>query len=223
MYRALANINSKSLPKCGIYMITNTTNGKCYIGSSLDIGKRLLQHRCALARGKHHNIHLQRAYKEYGEGSFVAEDLEICSPDERIEVENKWLENFAQGSYNIAVRADCPSQTHLSQETRQKISQSIKKNLDKAQRSEEMKSRWRTTEWRQRMKEIHCGRHYTPRPESVQKMRKTVLAQYQQGRVPWNKGKMTSEETRHRQSLARLGKAPANKGKTWDKERRCYA
>lgn len=223
MYRALGNVAKGCFPFSGVYMITNTTNGKCYIGSSFNIGQRLYEHKQTLVRGNHHNIHLQRAYREYGEGSFIVEDLEICLPKDRISAENRWLQCYKGDKYNIAFRADCPSQAHLSKETRQKISEGLKKGIDKTQRSRELKARWQTLEWQALMKKIHCGRKYSPSSESIEKMRKAIQAQYDQGRIPWNKGKPTPKHVRQKQSKARLGKEPANKGKKWDKERKCYA
>ena len=47
----------------GIYMIYNTINNKIYIGSSVDIIKRMDSHLSYLRNGKHHSVHLQRAWK----------------------------------------------------------------------------------------------------------------------------------------------------------------
>ena len=54
-----------------IYKITNKENNKIYIGSSFNIEKRKNAHFNALRNGKHHSIHLQRAYNNYGEKAFV--------------------------------------------------------------------------------------------------------------------------------------------------------
>lgn len=39
----------------GIYKITNTKNGKVYIGSSSNIERRFTEHKCELIENKHHS------------------------------------------------------------------------------------------------------------------------------------------------------------------------
>lgn len=56
--------------RAGVYKISNSSNGKCYIGSSIDIDRRRLEHFSALLHNKHINQHLQNAYNKYGEGMF---------------------------------------------------------------------------------------------------------------------------------------------------------
>lgn len=44
--------------EAGIYKIMNNVNGKCYVGSSIDLHQRRLQHFAALKYNKHINKHL---------------------------------------------------------------------------------------------------------------------------------------------------------------------
>lgn len=60
---------------CGIYRIV--INNKSYVGSSLDIKKRLRQHRRELRRDIHDNKYLQNLYNKYGTATY--EILEECS------------------------------------------------------------------------------------------------------------------------------------------------
>jgi len=60
----------------GIYKITNTKNGKFYIGSSVNIQKRWNAHKRALRKNKHENILLQRSWNKYGEEYFQFEIIE---------------------------------------------------------------------------------------------------------------------------------------------------
>lgn len=59
----------------GIYMITNTVNGRIYVGSSKTIRRRKYQHLLYLRRGKHHNRYLQRDFNKCGEAAFAFETL----------------------------------------------------------------------------------------------------------------------------------------------------
>lgn len=223
MYRAIENVSTPVEDFCGVYIITNTTNGKAYIGSSKNVMKRIRQHLWALSGGRHFNKHLQRAFDEYGAASFVVEDFIHCDEQERTTLEQKVLDRFDKKQlYNISDRTVAPHAEHLSMETRRKISEGLKKGIDRTQRSRQMRERWQNPMFREKMLTVHTGKKYRPTKESIEKMRATIKMQYMSGRQPWNKGKKTPLEVRKKQSAARLGKIPANKGKKINKETRKY-
>ena len=56
--------------KGGIYKITNIIKGNFYIGSSINVEKRMYEHKRMLRKNKHTNIHLQRSWNKYGEKDF---------------------------------------------------------------------------------------------------------------------------------------------------------
>lgn len=83
--------------KCGIYEIRNKTNGHFYIGSSSDIERRFYIHHYLLQNGTHHNIHLQRAWKKYGENVFEFNVLRLVPKESCISEEQKLLtEHFGK-------------------------------------------------------------------------------------------------------------------------------
>jgi group I intron endonuclease len=103
----------------GIYKIRNIVNGKCYIGSSKNIHKRLLTHRNNLCKGTHKNKHLQNAWNLYGDTSFVFEIVELTN--KLFEVEQHYL-NTESNLYNIAVCADNPTRNRkLTEEHKSKL------------------------------------------------------------------------------------------------------
>ena len=53
----------------GIYQIVNVRNGKRYIGSAVNLRKRLLAHLGEFARGKN-SPRLQNAWNKYGKEAF---------------------------------------------------------------------------------------------------------------------------------------------------------
>ena len=56
---------------CGIYYIKNLINNKYYIGQSVNIYERWTREKYHLNfTDKAWNIHLQRAWKKYGQDSF---------------------------------------------------------------------------------------------------------------------------------------------------------
>ena len=87
----------------GVYQIQNTVNGKCYVGSSIDIDRRRKSHFSMLARGTHHSIKLARAYAKYGPTAFTFDVLETCEPTDNIAREEHWinLKNSARAGYNV--------------------------------------------------------------------------------------------------------------------------
>ncbi len=94
----------------GVYLITNTTNGKIYVGSaSKSIIKRLRWHRSELRSNKHGNSYLQRAWNKHGEKAFVSAVLELCLPQDCIRYEQFWIDELGAydktKAYNICPKA----------------------------------------------------------------------------------------------------------------------
>lgn len=65
----------------GVYVLENVLNGKIYVGSSKNIARRIYEHFKDLKGGRHHSIHLQRAWNLYGETSFKTWCLEMVELD----------------------------------------------------------------------------------------------------------------------------------------------
>lgn len=87
----------------GVYKITNTVNGKVYIGSaSVSFEKRWLGHVSALNAGTHHNKGLQKDWNRLGKNCFCFEVVEtVDSTGDVLRAEQRWLdEYFAGNCYN---------------------------------------------------------------------------------------------------------------------------
>lgn len=92
--------------KIGIYQIRNIINNKVYIGSSIHIIKRFREHKNLLKRERHHSLHLQNAWNEYGEQNFIFEILEEVGEENLLfEREQYWMDkNMSykqENGYNI--------------------------------------------------------------------------------------------------------------------------
>ena len=74
----------------GIYKITNTKNGKVYIGQTNNIGKRKEQHFSALDKGKHENKLMQTDYNSW-KSYFTFEIVEQCYLSLLNEREKYWI------------------------------------------------------------------------------------------------------------------------------------
>lgn len=74
----------------GIYLIRNSVTGKVYVGQSVKVSARLVEHKRQLRRNEHHNPHLQAAYNLYGD-VFETEVIEFCPRSELNEREIHWI------------------------------------------------------------------------------------------------------------------------------------
>ena len=61
----------------GVYQIYNPINNKRYIGSSINVERRLKEHLRNLKKNTHCNVHLQSAYNKYGVQNFKFEVIEF--------------------------------------------------------------------------------------------------------------------------------------------------
>lgn len=92
-------------PISGIYFIYNKINGKAYIGSSKQIHKRIREHFGELQRNVHDNPYLQKAYNKYGMESFEFGVLEETSIEDRLKIEQEYLDMIQRNPeryYNIS-------------------------------------------------------------------------------------------------------------------------
>ena len=89
---------------CGIYKITNTLNGKVYIGQSINVQERFYEHKRKLRLQQHFNKYLQNAYNKHGE-YFEFEVIEECDVSELDKREMYWIGYYRsddkQNGYNI--------------------------------------------------------------------------------------------------------------------------
>jgi group I intron endonuclease len=104
----------------GIYKILNTVNGKYYIGSSVDINNRILQHFRALRSNTHINDHLQRSFNKHGELCFRVEILELVDAEILLLIEQKYIDELDAANpdkgYNICKNAGSTLGRKMSQE-----------------------------------------------------------------------------------------------------------
>lgn len=90
-------MNQFKMKKSGIYYIKNNINNKCYIGSSVNIIKRLSHHKNRLNNNLHCNPHLQKSWNKYGKENFSFGIIE--ETNNLFELEEKYIREL--GYYNI--------------------------------------------------------------------------------------------------------------------------
>lgn len=88
--------------KTGIYKITNTTNGKVYIGQSVDITTRLKTHiKAGLGIDASSTSRLYNEMQKYGVWNFTFELLEECKKDELNEKEKFWISMYRSNEFGL--------------------------------------------------------------------------------------------------------------------------
>ncbi|HXP23602.1 MAG TPA: GIY-YIG nuclease family protein, partial [Candidatus Sulfotelmatobacter sp.] len=93
----------KDTMSSGIYIITNTINGKRYIGLSTRIKRRIMEHRTP--RNLQRSTVLARAFRKYGIENFKFEVLEECEPSLLAERERFWIAQL-KPEYNMTTGGD---------------------------------------------------------------------------------------------------------------------
>lgn len=120
--------NFKNEP--AIYVIKCLVNDKIYIGSSVNLRNRINRHYNDLVNNKHSSKHLQNAFNLYGNDKFIVEALEFCDRDSIINREQHYLDLFKPWNrdigYNTCEIAGSPNKRFLTEEQKNKISNSLK-------------------------------------------------------------------------------------------------
>lgn len=90
----------------GVYKITNIVTKKYYVGSSVNIHKRIISHFSYLKRNKHHSKKLQNSYNKHGKVNFIHEVLEYCEIEKLQQKEQYYLDlMFNKNCLNILKEA----------------------------------------------------------------------------------------------------------------------
>lgn len=108
----------------GVYLIQNIINGKCYVGSSYNIRKRLFWHSNMLENNNHPNKKLQNSYNKHSKINFIFIPLLNC-PKEYNHILEQWVMDKSDYNcwYNIAKDCLKPNRgLKLTQEQKDKIS-----------------------------------------------------------------------------------------------------
>jgi len=209
----------------GIYKITNTVNGKFYIGSSAKMWSRWAQHRSLLKHGKHGNPLLQNSYNKHGKEVFEFSVVVFCSVGDLLLFEQKFLTahwDNGERCYNIGKVAEATmrGRTH-SLATRRVMS---------INNSGPGNPRYGVTldsETRRRIGNSHKGNTYRLgmplSAETKKKMSEKGLERYRlnpalRGKLHYNYGRSVSEETRKKLSIASSGENNPNFGRVYSEE-----
>ena len=193
-----------------IYKITNTVNGKAYIGQTIHdaVKGRIDKH----LNGKPNGSRLvRRAVKKYGKDAFAYEILhDGIIPEflDTLEIEAiNQFNTIAPHGYNLETGGSNGSPSEV---TRRKISESLsgRKTSEETRRklAEAQKGKTLSPETRRKLIEANKGRKHTPET-------RLKMSENQKGKNNVFYGKKHSSETRRKWSKARKGKPLSEKTK----------
>lgn len=113
----------------GIYTIKSVKDNKILVGQSINIVRRLSQHKFHLKNNTHDNRHLQSAYNKYGIDNFQFQILLICEEEHLYSEENYWcnLLNTHNHKFGYNIKPTHPNGNYRhSEETKLRMSQKLK-------------------------------------------------------------------------------------------------
>jgi len=111
--------------KSGVYRWTNIVSGKTYVGSSVNLSRRLFNYYNAVYLIRQDSMAINRALLKYGYSNFTLEIIEYCEPSDVIDREQFYLDKF-KPEYNILTKAGSSLGYQHSEETKIKISEAKK-------------------------------------------------------------------------------------------------
>ena len=215
----------------GIYKITNTANGKIYVGSAKDFSQRWGMHKYQLRRGKHHSPYMQKAYNKHGEGSFVFEIMLVCSKEDLIFYEQRALDALSPCDPSIGYNICKVAGSSLGRKMPTHAVESMRERMKGKQyglghrHSEESRAKMSASKIGNKNavgNQIWLGRKHSEetkaRLSEVAKARrlseetKRKISESSKGRKAWNTGKKLSEEHVEKLRQSHLGKSTAKKG-----------
>jgi|688.fasta_scaffold627511_1 hypothetical protein len=91
----------------GVYAIKHRESGRCYVGSSKDMVRRMKLHQYFLDKNVHHSTKLQRAWNKYGKEAFEFSMLLKCDVKNLLMYEQIAINGFdsANAGFNVCVKA----------------------------------------------------------------------------------------------------------------------
>ena len=161
---SVAHINIGKV--CGVYLITDTTTGRNYVGSSSDIRMRMVQHFFSMSEKglkkitTYNNFYV--TYKKYGSTVFTVKVLEECLKQDLKDREIYWI-----------------AQLNPSENTQHTIdNRQIYSDEERNMRSERTKKLWADPEYREKAVSSRLGKAYNKgykcTPEQVENRKKAA-------------------------------------------------
>jgi len=200
--------------KSGIYLLK--INGKIYIGSSVDMYRRLKQHFNHLNKGCHRNKHLQSSWDKYKSIQYSV--VEECSVDTLAEREDYYIEYY--NSFNLGFNQSYSSKSPLGYKHTDEAKRvmSLKKKGVKQpkevveKRVKSLIGKKRSEEFKRKMSERMMGKNNPMYGKKESEEHKKLRMKNMLSTERWNKGlTKDNNEIIRRMSENRKGKPAHNR------------
>lgn len=217
------------MKRAGVYKIQSKIKPKkIYIGSSVDLRHRRVQHFHSLKNGNHFNKKLQFHCNKYGIEDLIFSVIVECDRGDAIRHEQfyidalrPWFNNAPLAESNLGYKHDAEFKKKISEVQRgKKLSEEHRRNIGLGHKGKKHSEEWckkigaahkgkKLSEEHKKKLSIaklgnkcHLGFRYTASEETKEKIRNASM------------GRKVTEATRKKISLSRIGIEPWNKGKT---------
>jgi group I intron endonuclease len=187
-----------------IYMATNLSNNKIYVGKTIRSLKERIREHTKDSRVNKYKSALHDAINKYGEDNFRWEIIDRCLFDESLcELEKYYIKKFNSkipNGYNMTDGGDGHSGYIAPQELRDRLSK-IRKGKQCGIENPNYGNRW-SNEQRDRARKFRLGKKNGPRSEETKKKISEANKKYFGPKHNWY-GKKHTKETKEKMSLAR--------------------
>ena len=177
----------------GIYKITNKINGKFYIGQSVDIKRRFMEHKTPHGR----MTSIKMAVRKYGKENFSFEVLEECSEADLNDREVYWIAKL-KPQYNRCAGGTGARLHHVSGDARLILSRKNKEYWRRlpSEEKESIVQRLKgpakghavSDETREKLRVANIGKRQDK--ETIEKRKETMRKKRAEGYVQTNEGHM---------------------------------
>lgn len=190
-----------------IYKITNSVNGKVYIGQTVNAKARWSRHKSnAKYFSKNRNEHLTNAMIKYGVDNFtfeVIDQIDTLEQADRLEIDLIKQYDLTNPEFGYNKSPGGQGKRPMSEETRKKLSASLKG------RKSPMKGKHLSNETKKKISNANIGNQYRVGAR-VSDDTKRMLSEI-------NTGKSQSQETCEKRSQSMLGKNAGEKNGMYGK------
>jgi group I intron endonuclease len=184
-----------------IYIITNTANGKFYIGKAKNLNRRWNGHKRTV-QNKEYRHPLYDSMRKYGTDKFTFEVLEKCNYTDLDNRERYWIAKL-KPVYNLTEGGEggdtfTKKPNHMKDITRKKLSEAAKKKAQdpeyRKKLSEAAKKKAQDPEYRKKLSE--AAKKNAQDPEYIKKVSEGVKRAIETKKHIWSECKKGSKNNR---------------------------